>query len=59
LQICAGLRRSPHYLEPETLDVKLLGAGDCEFNQASGVLTVKLPTELPSEYTNVLAITLG
>jgi alpha-L-fucosidase len=39
--------------------VKLLGAGDCDFSQAFGALTVKLPSDLPSTYTNVLAIDLG
>ncbi len=36
--------------------VRLLGAGTCEFTQSYGVLTVKLPRELPTQYTNVLAI---
>jgi len=39
--------------------VRLLGAGPCEFSQAFGVLTVKLPAEMPTKYTNVLAIELG
>ena len=39
--------------------VKLLGAGECKFSQAFGVLTVKLPEQLPTKYTNVLAIDLG
>jgi len=39
--------------------VKLLGAGDCAFSQAFGTLTVKLPDELPTAYTNVLALELG
>jgi alpha-L-fucosidase len=39
--------------------VKLLGAGDCEYSQAFGTLTVKLPDDLPTTYTNVLAIDLG
>lgn len=38
--------------------VSLLGAGTCEFSQAFGVLTVKLPHELPTNYTNVLAVEL-
>ena len=38
--------------------VRLLGAGELEFSQAFGVLTVRLPQELPTNYTNVLAITL-
>jgi alpha-L-fucosidase len=39
--------------------VKLLGGEDCEFNQAFGVLTIKLPEQLPTAYTNTLAITLA
>ncbi len=39
--------------------VKLLGAGECQFSQTFGTLTVKLPDELPAKYTNVLAIELG
>jgi len=39
--------------------VRLLGSGECPFNQSFGVLTVKLPAELPTAYTNALAITLG
>ena len=39
--------------------VKLLGAGDCAFNQAFGVLTIKLPETLPTAYTNVLALDLA
>ncbi|NQU41848.1 alpha-L-fucosidase [bacterium] len=39
--------------------VRLLGAGDCPFSQAYGVLTVKLPTELPTAYINCLAIKMG
>ena len=39
--------------------VKVLGAGECAFNQAFGVLSVKLPDELPTKYTNVLAIELA
>jgi len=36
--------------------VRLLGGGECAFNQAFGVLTVKLPAELPTPYTNCLAL---
>jgi len=36
--------------------VKLLGAGECGFSQAYGALTVKLPDDLPTQYTNVLAL---
>jgi len=39
--------------------VSLLGSGECEFNQAFGVLTVKLPAQLPTKYTNTLAIQLA
>ena len=39
--------------------VRLLGAGECRFNQAFGVLTVELPEKLPTEYTNALAIDLA
>jgi len=39
--------------------VRLLGAGECRFNQAFGVLTVELPEMLPTEYPNALAIDLG
>lgn len=38
--------------------VRLLGGGACSWNQAFGVLTVKLPAELPTAYTNALAIEL-
>ena len=36
--------------------VRLLGAGECRFAQAFGVLTVELPEELPTRYTNALAV---
>ena len=39
--------------------LKLLGSGECEFNQSFGVLTVSLPEKLPTAYTNVLAIEIG
>lgn len=38
--------------------VRLLGYGDVEYGQNFGVLTVKLPEKLPTEYTNCLALTL-
>lgn len=38
--------------------VRLLGSGTCRFSQAFGALTVKLPEELPTDYTNVLALEL-
>ncbi len=39
--------------------VKLLGHGDCKFQEAFGTLNVKLPDRLPTKYTNVLAIKHG
>jgi alpha-L-fucosidase len=36
--------------------VKLLGAGEVNFSMNFGVLTVKLPEKLPTEYTNCLAV---
>lgn len=39
--------------------VKLLGGGECAFSQAFGTLTAKLPDQLPTKYTNVLAIELA
>ncbi|HML46693.1 MAG TPA: alpha-L-fucosidase [Clostridia bacterium] len=39
--------------------VRLLGAGELPFEQSFGVLTVKLPEKLPTEYTNCLAIQLS
>lgn len=38
--------------------VRLLGTGDVEFAQDFGVLAVKLPGKLPTQYTNCLAIEL-
>ena len=38
--------------------VTLLGYGKVEFSQAFGVLTVKLPAEMPTSYTNCLKIEL-
>ena len=32
---------------------------ECQFNQAFGTLTVKLPESLPAKYTNVLSMELG
>lgn len=42
----------------KVVSVRLLGAGDCRFSRAFGVLTVELPKELPTEYANVLEISL-
>ena len=39
--------------------VRLLGGGNLPFEQAFGVLTVKLPEKLPTEYANCLAVELG
>ena len=39
--------------------VSLLGCGDVQFTRAYGILTVKLPDKLPTDYTNCLKITLG
>ena len=36
--------------------VELLGAGPVEFVQSFGVLTVQLPEQLPTQYTNCLKI---
>jgi hypothetical protein len=33
-----------------------MGGDLCSFNQAFGVLTVKLPKNLPTQYTNCIAI---
>ncbi len=38
--------------------VRLLGVGEVPFAQNFGVLTVKLPDNMPTEYTNCLAIEL-
>ena len=38
--------------------VTLLGHGEIPFEQSFGVLTAKLPEELPTKYTNCLKITL-
>lgn len=47
-------------LQPEekVAKVRLLGYGEVEYVQNYGVLTVKLPEKLPTEYTNCLALTL-
>ena len=42
----------------ETVEkVALLGVGDVPFAQNYGVLTVELPEELPTKYTNCLRVT--
>ena len=45
--------------QDEAVSVRLLGAGECPFSQAFGVLTARLPVELPTKYTNVLAVELA
>jgi len=37
--------------------VALLGVGDVPFTQSYGILTVELPEELPTKYTNCLRVT--
>lgn len=44
--------------EEKVKSVRLLGAGDMEYSQNYGVLTVKLPETLPTGYVNCLAIEL-
>ena len=39
--------------------VRLLGVGGVEFSHNYGVLSVKLPDKLPTEYVNCLAVELG
>jgi alpha-L-fucosidase len=39
--------------------VRLMGGGPLEYARSFGVLTVKLPQELPTPYTNCLVIELG
>jgi len=39
--------------------VRLLGAGNLEFSHSFGVLTVKLPERMPTEYTNCIAVELA
>lgn len=45
--------------EEKVASVRLLGAGDCPFQQAFGALTVKLPRNLPTPYTNCLEVVLA
>lgn len=44
--------------EEQAKRVRLLGAGPVEFAQNYGILTVRLPEKLPTQYTNCLAIDL-
>jgi alpha-L-fucosidase len=45
--------------DEKVVSVKLLGSGPVPFSQNYGVLTVKLPAELPTAYTNCLAVELA
>lgn len=45
--------------QEKVVSVELLGAGEVPFAQNYGVLTVQLPEELPTKYTNCLAIHLA
>ncbi len=45
--------------EDKIKSVRLLGYGEVEYAQEFGVLVVKLPQELPTPYTNCLAIELN
>jgi alpha-L-fucosidase len=44
--------------EEKVLSVKLLGSGPVPFSFNYGILTVKLPEQLPTQYTNCLAVEL-
>lgn len=44
--------------EETIMSVQLLGGGKLEFTHSNGVLIVKLPNKLPTEYTNCLKIEL-
>jgi alpha-L-fucosidase len=46
-------------IEDKVLEVRLLGHGPVSFSQNYGVLTVRLPGELPTAYTNCLAVLLA
>ena len=45
-------------LKPEerVSKVRLLGEGEVPFTQYEGVLTIRLPEKMPTEYTNCLAL---
>jgi alpha-L-fucosidase len=45
--------------EEKVVSVRLLGGGALPFSQNYGALTVKLPEQLPTAYTNCLALDLG
>ena len=53
---CAVLKS---FVEDKVEKVTLLGYGEVPFAQNFGVLTVSLPQELPTAYTNCLRITLA
>lgn len=44
------------FMKEDINKVTLLGYGDVEFSHTFGLLTVQLPKELPTEYTNCLMI---
>jgi len=44
------------FADERVKNVSLLGFGKVEFNHSYGILTVKLPQELPTEYANCLSI---
>ncbi len=45
-----------HSVQEKVSKVRLLGYGEVEYTQEYGILLVKLPQELPTCYTNCLAI---
>ena len=45
--------------EDKIKSVRLLGVGEVPFAQEFGVLTAKLPEEMPTPYVNVLAVELA
>ena len=45
--------------EDKIKSVRLLGVGEVPFAQDFGILTVKLPEEMPTPYVNVLAVELA
>ena len=47
------------FVEDNVEKVTLLGYGEVPFAQSYGVLTVALPQDLPTQYTNCLKITLA
>ncbi|MHB1151357.1 MAG: alpha-L-fucosidase C-terminal domain-containing protein [Eubacteriales bacterium] len=45
--------------DEKVTEVILLGYGQVPFSQNFGILTVKLPNRMPTEYSNCLKITLA